>query len=529
MPSLRVSPVRTVDGRARVMKRPQHISLTTLYRELVDGLPLGAAVIHIGDPEDTLAWKLVAANKLATQLVGSSLFDFLNLPCGNAGPQSIPGKLKDFLGKSIARGRVGTLGQIRNGGRDGARTVHKVRACSLPGNCVGVLFEDVSRLNLAAGELVEAETLLAHMTEAAGAILWRADPHTLKFNFVTPSAKEILGYWTERWCGETNFWKNHVHSDDWEDVQRHCAATVLDGAKTKFDCRMYSAEGGLHWFRVYVQKTQRPFQRIELSGVMVDVTDQKRTERTARRLSAKLMQTQEQERKRISRDLHDSVGQYLTGLRMRLAELRNQNDCRGEVQEKLLECAELVQSCIEQVRSVSYNLYPPEVEMMGLIPALRSYARNFSAHSSIRVETDLPETRERLEPDAEIALFRIAQESLTNIQRHARCEAARLRVHLDDGNVTLEIGDTGVGIEPGMLKRLVHGLERHGLGLLKMRERVHDLGGKLEIESNGHGTLVRVRIPRHGGASDEQGEGRQGTGMLRKEAPRKASAAPKAG
>jgi signal transduction histidine kinase len=471
------------------------------YRELASALPLGTAIIHLADTQDPGTWKLLAANTIATHIAGSSVSDFLELPFAHAVSQALPTKLANLCTRGILRARPVMLGQVRKRNPSGSQEVYMVRAIPLPGNCIGFLFEDVSLLSTTTVARLEIESLLDHMCGAAGAILWRADPATLQFSLVKPGAKKVLGYWIERWRSEINFWKNHAHPEDWEAVQEHCVAAAANGHKREFDCRMYSAEGKVRWFRVYVQRTELPAGRSALNGVMVDITDQL-TERAARKLSAQLMQTQEQERKRISRDLHDSVGQYLTGLKLNLAGLRSRADCPGELQEKLQECLDLTETCIEEVRSVSHNLYPPEVEMMGLVPALRSYGKHFAERAAMELKMELPQTHERLESDQEIALFRIAQESLTNIQRHAQAKSARLTLEVTAQTITLEIGDTGVGMHPRTLEGVEHGTDGRGIGLLKMRERVHDLGGKLQIESNADGTLVRARIPRNSPAAE---------------------------
>jgi signal transduction histidine kinase len=496
------------------------------YRELASALPLGTAIIHLADTQEPGTWKLLAANTIATHIAGSSVADFLDLPFAHAIAQTLPAKLANLCTRGILRARPVTLGQVRKRNPSGSQEVYMVRAIPLPGSCIGFLFEDVSLLSTSTVARLEIESLLDHMCGAAGAILWRADPVTLQFNLVKPGAKKVLGYWIERWRHEINFWKNHTHRDDWEVVQEHCTAAAANGHKREFDCRMYSAEGKIRWFRVYVQRTDLPAGRAALNGVMVDVTDQL-TERAARKLSAQLMQTQEQERKRISRDLHDSVGQYLTGLKLNLAALRGRADCPGDLQDKLQECLDLTETCVEEVRSVSHNLYPPEVELMGLIPALRSYGRHFAERAAIEVRMELPERNERLESDQEIALFRIAQESLTNIQRHAMASSARLRLEVGAETITLEIADTGVGMRPGTLEGVEHGTEGKGIGLLKMRERVHDLGGKLEIESDVQGTVVRAQIPRHNIAAEIEAQARTDSGSPPRATARNSSRPPK--
>ena len=276
------------------------------------------------------------------------------------------------------------LGQIRRTSRFRSPEVYAVRACPLPPNCVGVLFEETSQLSATKHELIEAESLLKHMCESAGAIVWRADLVTLEFTYVAPPARKFLGYWAERWRRETNFWKNHVHADDRDIVKSRCLETAANGGEMQFDCRMLSADGDLRWLHVHAQRTELFARRTELTGVMVDITDQKRVEQSARDLSAQVMRVQEQERKRVSRELHDSIGQYLTGIKFILADLRNRNDGSEEQKEKLKECVQLVGACMEEVRSVSHMLHPPELELLGSPKPCGRTARRFPTEQGSR-------------------------------------------------------------------------------------------------------------------------------------------------
>jgi signal transduction histidine kinase len=266
-----------------------------------------------------------------------------------------------------------------------------------------------------------------------------------------------------------------------------------------FECRLFSSEGEARWFRVHVRREELSSRRAELAGVMVDITEQKRAAEASRELSMAILRAQERERKTISRELHDSIGQHLTGLNYGLGRLaRSRAGSRG-VQETVQECLRIVQTCMREIRSVSYMLHPPLLDLMGLGPALRSLVEKFSRQSGIRVEMDVPVRNGAagaLDSDAQMALFRIAQESLTNIQRHARTKSARLRLAYEPASVVLEVEDHGIGIEPSLIEGLDADGGERGLGLLKMRERVTDLKGSLEIQSNGKGTAIRVRIPR---------------------------------
>ena len=457
------------------------------------------AVLHLGEPRDVASWELVACNAKASLVAGSALADYLALPIAGKSSPSSSANLLDLYRQTLSRKRAKRLGHMRTETQSTPGGPFLVTLSPLPANCIGIVFQDETLLRQAARELVEVETQLLHMCETARAILWRANPVTLEFTYVNPQAREILGYWIERWCKESSFWRDHVHADDWPIVEAGCREAVSQAGTTQFDCRMFSVHGGIHWFRVYVKRVDLHTTRTELAGVMVDITDQKETEQAARELSARVIRAQEQERKRISRELHDSIGQYLTAVNFTLASLRCSDACDAGTKQKLKECAEMLQTCMQEIRSVSYMLHPPLVDLLGLAPALRSYAENFSRRTGIRLELDLPEKADPLAADTEIAFFRIAQECLTNVERHSQTKSARVRLARENGNMVLEVEDRGVGMAPHVLKRLERGTAGGGIGLMKMRERVHDLRGKFQIQSNGGGMLVRAEIP-HGDA-----------------------------
>jgi signal transduction histidine kinase len=206
------------------------------------------------------------------------------------------------------------------------------------------------------------------------------------------------------------------------------------------------------------------------------------------------MKAQEEDRRRISRELHDSIGQYLTSLKLGIADVSSDEQCNDAMREKLNECARLVRICMEEIRSVSNLLHPPLLDILGLVPALRWYARYFSERSAISLELDTPQDMERLDQDTELTLFRIFQECLTNIQRHAQTSHAKVRLRGDEQAIVLEVEDSGIGMPPDIFQQME--IRGSGIGLFKMRERVAELFGKLEFHSSEKGTLVRARIPK---------------------------------
>jgi signal transduction histidine kinase len=192
--------------------------------------------------------------------------------------------------------------------------------------------------------------------------------------------------------------------------------------------------------------------------------------------------------------LHETTAQDLAAVKMLLARLSRAAGTLGDNERHdLTESISLTEQSIAGIRTVSYLLHPPFLDEAGLLSALRWYAGGFAERSGIAVELDLPESLERLPLDTETVLFRIVQESLTNIHRHAGSETARIRLRRDAGMIALAIEDRGQGIPSTTLEHITSG--GAGVGVVGMSERIEQLGGHLEIASSGQGTTVRVRIP----------------------------------
>jgi PAS domain S-box-containing protein len=222
-----------------------------------------------------------------------------------------------------------------------------------------------------------------------------------------------------------------------------------------------------------------------------------KSERSLRELSLHLLSTQDQERKRIGRDLHDSLGQYLAVLKLKLESVASLVGSQPDLAaQDVAQCIRLTDDSIKEVRTVSYLLYPPMLEEMGLKSAIPWYLAGFSSRSGIKTAFKAEEGFGRLAADAELALFRVLQESLTNVHRHSGSETAELRLLIRDGNAVLEIEDKGKGFDPAVLEqRGEDWMGALGVGVRGMNERMRQLKGKLEIISQECGTLVRATIP----------------------------------
>jgi len=213
-----------------------------------------------------------------------------------------------------------------------------------------------------------------------------------------------------------------------------------------------------------------------------------------RQLSARLLQLQDDERRRIARELHDSVGQLLVGLTMNLSAVRADIERLTKTAGAVTDSETMVQEMSKEVRTISHLLHPPLLDEVGLSSAIRWYIDGFAERSNIKVDLDCPKDFGRLPREVETAIFRVVQESLTNIHRHSGSSTAKIRFRHRDGHVLVEIEDKGMGISEEKLDEMASA-GMPGVGMRGMRERLRQLGGALEISSNGRGTMIVARLP----------------------------------
>ncbi len=228
-----------------------------------------------------------------------------------------------------------------------------------------------------------------------------------------------------------------------------------------------------------------------------DITELKNAERSIHQLSTELLKLQDEERRRIGRELHDGMAQTVLAVNLSLAQLRQSAQPLNEASSRALDKArELLQQMSREIRTLSYLLHPPLLDDLGLVSALKEYVNGFSERSGIETTLELQSRFRRLPQMAETAFFRITQESLSNIQRHSGSKLAKVALREDPDAVTLEISDYGRGMNfPTNGSASPHrGQPRLGVGIPGMRERMAQLGGSLEIDSGSAGTTVRAKI-----------------------------------
>ena len=230
--------------------------------------------------------------------------------------------------------------------------------------------------------------------------------------------------------------------------------------------------------------------------INTDVTERKLAEQNLRTLSARLLQLQDEERRRIARELHDSAGQLLVALDLNLASIGTDSRNLGpESTRSIAESKQLVQELSRELRTISHLLHPPLLDEAGLPSAVRWYVDGYAKRSKIPVKLELAPDLGRLPRDLETTLFRIVQECLTNVHRHSGSPTAEIRILRRGDQVTVEVRDQGKGMSSGTRGGSPKPMTP-GVGIQGMHERVRQLGGRLDIQSvNGHGTLVRATLP----------------------------------
>jgi signal transduction histidine kinase len=226
-------------------------------------------------------------------------------------------------------------------------------------------------------------------------------------------------------------------------------------------------------------------------GLSFELAERKTAERYASSLSAQLLRAEDQERRKIARDLHDGLGQCIVGAKLIVDSLVKHSPENQQFQD----LRGLLQEAVASTRSVSHLLHPPLLDELGFVASARSYLEGFSKRTGIEISVDLPDLKERLPSEVELTLLRILQEALTNIQRHSRSAKAGVRLETDGVHAKLTVWDQGVGMPAVMLHDFRNNGISLGVGLAGIRERVRERKGHFEVHSDSRGTAISATLP----------------------------------
>jgi PAS domain S-box-containing protein len=311
-------------------------------------------------------------------------------------------------------------------------------------------------------------------------------------------------------AGSSVFWLNYVHPDDVERSKEGWTNSVHSEAQYESEYRLRSCNGSYRWFRARAVPIRDSEGKIvKWYGTCSDIHDSKVLEQSIRenaielekmvdkrtdelrRLSVRLMSAQDQERRRIARDLHDGLGQELAVAKMILDKMLPHGS--SQPQDAFAQASSIIDRAIQQVRTMSHLLHPPLLDEVGLLSALTWYTEGLAKRSGIETFLDVqPPDFPRLAPEVETALFRIVQEALTNVFRHSEARKVWINVHQKDGRIVVSVLDDGKGIDERVAEMRP---EKVGVGIGGMKQRAREFGGELRLKNADPGTLLELMIP----------------------------------
>lgn len=315
-----------------------------------------------------------------------------------------------------------------------------------------------------------------------------------------------IDYCNDRWRSETGLaledlrgdgWQTVLYPKDRDRVLKAWHKSVQNGTPYEQEERHWEADGTYRWYLSRgVPLRDAEGRIVRWYGTNTDIEDRKQAEEGLRRLSGQLLKSQDEERRRIARELHDSTGQKLTALLLTLSSLKGPvTELDFKSRRAFRECLALAKQSAREMRSLTYLLHPPMLEQFGLADTLRWFVREFGRRSGIAVRLKVPSQIERLPKDMTTTLFRIVQEALSNVQQHSGSKKAQVTLVLNNNQVVLEVKDFGHGIVIPPDSKRRRGKPMLGVGIAGVRERVEQFGGELQVNFSEKGTVLRAVLP----------------------------------
>lgn len=357
---------------------------------------------------------------------------------------------------------------------------------------VAELEERIAERKRAEAALRESEERYRELFENARDAIY---VHDLEGNYVSVNraAEQLSGYTRAEIVGH-NF-VEFVSPEHVRQVRKSFCAKLAEQGATTYEVDLIAKDGR----RIPVEVSSRAIYEngllVGVQGMARDITERKVAQDALQMFSRQLIEAQEDERRRIARELHDQIGQVLTAIKMNLHTV--QQDCNStEAGSHIKDNIDAVDEALRLVRDLSIDLRPPLLDDLGLVTALRWYVDRYAKRTGLNVDVviELPDENERFSREVETACFRIAQEALTNIVRHAQASQILVYVAKDKNMLSVSVKDDGVGFDAESLRKRATRVAT--LGLISMQERAHAAGGTIDIDSvPSHGTEVRFKLP----------------------------------
>jgi PAS domain S-box-containing protein len=368
---------------------------------------------------------------------------------------------------------------------------------------------DITERKRAEQALRDSATRFQAMAETVPDILFISTPEG-GCEYLSPRFHDYTGMTPSDAAGFG--WASALHTEDRERILAAWPRATEKGEMFEEECRLHTADGLYRWFVVRWRPTQDSTGRPEKwFGAMTDIDALKRAQEDLRYLAGRILKAQDDERRRIARELHDSTAQNLLGVALGIDRALRMTSERPDIAKSALqESVRLVEQSQREIRTVSYLLHPPMLDEAGLPSALGWFIEGFSKRSGISIDAKITagQLDRRLPGEIATALYRVAQEALTNVHRHSGSRSARVRLTLVQlmgrEEIQLTVADKGRGV-PKRLAAAKFGAQKPhetpgevvtlGVGIVGMRERLRQLGGRLEIRSNKNGTIVHACVP----------------------------------
>jgi len=339
--------------------------------------------------------------------------------------------------------------------------------------------------------LRKSEERLSQLLETTKILVWEAEPATWRFTYVSKQAVEMLGYPIAQWY-KPDFLSSHIHHNDEQRALSFCQKHRHLADHHDLTFRMMARDGRIVWVQNIISVTHENGKPIRMHGFMIDISERKRAEEALQELSGRLIAAQEEERRRVARELHDDLSQKMGLMSIGLEQLAQDQETQktANLRPRFRKLQKQAEEISADIHRLSYKLHPSKLDHLGLAAAVKSLCNEPSERRNLRIElkqTGFPAT---LSKDITLCAFRVVQEGLRNCMKHSGAQTVQVVLEKTDDSLHLSISDDGCGFD------MNSDAMRKGLGFVSMKERLHLVGGGIQIYSRPlRGTCIKASIP----------------------------------